>query len=215
MSSIIGSPTAWVGLIDPLLPDILRLILDCWAQMPAPEDSEGEDDITVRLCLILKQNRTARNLPFQIDIQMVELEPAEGNSMGRMDITFRPLIPREDIYFCLEGKLLNVTKNGRRRALASEYVKDGMMRFVSGKYARAVLHGGMAGYVRDGDTAYAITRVSANIKKHSVALGMDPSQKLSTSSVIGANSNIRETAHQRMSERFVIHHLFLPAALPA
>lgn len=213
MSGIIGSPAAWAGLLEPMLPDILQLVLDCWVSMPVPEQGEGEDDITVRLCLRLKHNRTARNLPFQIDTQMVELEPAEGNETGRMDITFRPLIPREDIYFCLEGKLLNVIKNDRRRALASEYVKQGMMRFISGKYARAVLHGGMAGYILDGDTTYAITRVSASIKKHCATLGMEPTQGLVASSVIGANRYVRETAHKRKGETFLIHHLFLAVAV--
>lgn len=215
MSRIIGSPAAWAGLIEPMLPTILQLVIDCWVQMAPPTQGEREDDLTIRLCLLLKQNRTARDLPFQIDTQMVELEPAEGNDMGRMDITFRPLIPREDIYFCLEGKLLNVRKNDRRRSLASEYVKQGMMRFISGKYAKAVYHGGMAGYILDADTSYAITRVSASIKRHCAALGMEPADGLTTSSLLGENRKVRETHHLRKGEKFLIHHVFLPVALSA
>ena len=88
---------------------------------------------------------------FQIDTQVVELEPAPGEDLGRLDIAFRPLIPREDIYFCLETKRLNVIKDGQTRTYASEYVRFGMMRFVTGQYAKAVRHGGMIGYVLDGD----------------------------------------------------------------
>ena len=213
--NFIGSPAEWAGLIEPMLPTILQFVVDCWVEMSVPTRGEREDDLTVRLCLLLKQNRTARELPFQIDIQMVELEPADGNETGRMDITFRPLIPREDIYFCLEGKLLNVTKNARRRSLASEYVNQGMMRFISGKYAKAVHHGGMAGYIIDGDTSYAITRVSASIKRHCAALGMEPAHGLTTSSFLGENRNVRETNHLRKGEKFLIHHVFLPVAPPA
>lgn len=213
MTRVFGSPKEWADLIDPMVPTILHLVLDCWTQMPAPDDTHHEDDITVRLCKILRQNRTARDLPFQIDPQMVELEPEEGNQTGRMDITFRPLVAREDIYFCLEGKLLNVIQNGRRRSLASEYVKQGMVRFISGKYSKAVLHGGMAGYVRDGDTKHAISRVAVNIKKQGAALGMESAGGLASSSVIENDDRVRETNHKRKTDRFLIHHLFLPVPI--
>lgn len=213
MTHVFGSPKNWANLIDPMVPTILHLVLECWTEMPVIEDTDREDDITVGLCKILRQNRTARDLPFQIDPQMVELEPEEGNQTGRMDITFRPLIPREDIYFCLEGKLLNIIRNRRRRSLASEYVKQGMMRFISGKYSKEVFHAGMAGYVRDGNTKHAISRVAANIRRHAVALGMEPIGLLGSSSVIDKDDRVRETNHERKGERFLIHHLFLPVPI--
>lgn len=140
---------------------------------------------------------------------MVELEPDEGEEMGRMDITFRPLIPREDIYFCLEGKRLNVIKDGRRRAYASEYVSQGMQRFITGKYAKAVLHGGMAGFVLDGDIKNAIANVAANIKKHHRTLGMKPPGEFLLSTIMTTDNRVRETNHRRKGECFRIHHLFL------
>jgi len=215
MTHVFGSPKNWADLIDPMVPTILHLVQESWTEMPVIDDTDREDDITFRLCKVLRQNRTARDLPFQIDPQMVELEPEEGNQTGRMDITFRPLVPREDIYFCLEGKLLNVTQNGRRRSLASEYVKQGMMRFISGKYSKEVLHGGMAGYVRDGDTKHAISRVAVNIKKQCAALGMEPTDALGPSSMIEKDDRVRETNHKRKGNRFLIHHIFLPCLIPA
>jgi len=215
MTHVFGSPKDWADLIDPMVPTILHLVIECWTEMPVIDDTHHEDDITIRLSKILRQNRTARDLPFQIDPQMVELEPEEGNQTGRMDIAFRPLVPREDIYFCLEVKLLNVMHNGRRRSLASEYVKQGMMRFISGKYSKAVLHGGMAGYVRDGDTKHAISRVAVNIKKQNAALGMEPADTLGPSSVIEKDDRVRETNHKRKGNRFLIHHIFLPFPIRA
>jgi len=102
--SVVGAPTDWAGLIDPMVPEILNLVVQSWEEMPAPAPDQREDDITVALCRALKNNRTARNLMFQIDTQVVELDPAPGQDFGRLDISFRPLIPREDIYFCLEAK---------------------------------------------------------------------------------------------------------------
>ena len=109
--------------------------------MPAPSKDEKEDNITNSLCETLRQNRTARSLPFQINTQHVELDPMPDEELGRLDIVFVPLVPREDIYFCLECKRLNVIKSGQKRSYASEYVLYGMMSFITGQYSKAVHHG--------------------------------------------------------------------------
>ena len=102
--SIIGVPTQWADLIDPMLPEILKLVISSWEEMPLPAPDDKEDNITIALCRTLRQSRTARGLMFQIHTQLVELEPATGEDPGRQDIVFVPLVPREDIYFCLESK---------------------------------------------------------------------------------------------------------------
>ena len=61
-----------------------------------------------------------------------------GEDLGRLDIAFIPLVPREDIYFCLESKRLNVVKDGKLRAYASEYVT---LRHVEVRH-RPILQGG-------------------------------------------------------------------------
>ena len=65
------------------------------------------------------------------------------------------------IYFCLECKRLNVVVNGIKRPGGSDYVVHGMARFVSGQYASAVRHGGMLGYVLDGNIPGAIANVES------------------------------------------------------
>ena len=126
---------------------------------------------------------------------------------------FNLLVPREDIYFCLEGKRLNVVKDGARRAYASEYVTFGMLRFVAGKYSRAVRHGGMIGYVLDGNVDRAITNIEANIQGQCSALRMAPPGRLLTSAIINDDSRVRETHHLRDAGTvFCLHHLFMAAA---
>lgn len=209
--SVVGTPTDWADLIDPMVPEILTLVIASWEQMPSPAPDEKEDNITVELCRALRQNRTARDLMFQIDTQVVELEPASGEDLGRLDIAFRPLIPREDIYFCLETKRLNVIKDGQTRAYAAEYVIFGMMRFVNGQYSRAVRHGGMIGYVLDGDVTRAITNVEGNIQRQHSALCMTAPGKFLPSTVLKKDARARETHHHRTHETnvFCIHHLFI------
>ena len=190
---------------------ILDLAVATWEGMPSPNSDDGEDKITTALCRALQQNRTARGLMFQICTQVVELEPAAGADAGRMDIVFIPLVPREDIYFCLEAKRLNVVKNDGSRAYASEYVTFGMLRFVAGQYSRSVRHGGMVAYVLDGNLSRAISNIEFNIRLHCGALCMERPAALLPSTVM-QDARARETHHRRVHDAnlFHIHHLFMP-----
>jgi len=214
--TIAGMPSEWADLIDPLVPEILNLVIASWEEMPSPTPDEKEDNITIALCRALMQNRTARGLPFQIRTQLVELEPIPGEDLGRLDIVFIPLVPREDIYFCLESKRLNVVKDGGTRAYAAEYVTFGMLRFVTGQYAKAVRHGGMIAYVLDGNVSRAMTNVEANIRKQRVALCMTATEAFLPSMVLKDDPRVRETHHHRVHETnvFRIHHLFMPTDSP-
>lgn len=209
--SVIGKPTEWAGLIDSMVPEILQLVVATWEKMPSPAPDEKEDNITNQLCRALRQNRTARDLMFTIDTQFVELEPMSGEALGRLDIVFRPTIPREDIYFCLESKRLNALKDGKVRAYASEYVKFGMLRFITGQYSKDVRHGGMIAYVLDGRVSRAKTNVADNIRRRCTALRMKPPGILLLSTVLIGDRRARETHHHRKhhTTRFRIHHLFM------
>jgi hypothetical protein len=214
---VVGIPAEWADLIDPMVPQILNLVIDSWDDMPAPASDEKEDNITISLCRLLKQNKAARGLPFRINIQRVELEPLAGEELGRQDIVFEPLHPCEDIYFCLESKRLNVVKGGTLRSYASEYVTHGMLRFVTGQYSKAVRHGGMVGYVLDGNIATAMNNVEGNIKRQPSALGMKAPGEFLPSTVLADEARARETHHQRTheTELFRIHHLFMAVGRPA
>jgi hypothetical protein len=214
--SVLGAPSEWVDLIDSMLPQVLNLVLKSWEDMPAPPPNETEDNITVALCRTLMQNRDARGLMFQIRTQVVELDPMPGEDLGRLDIAFIPLVPREDIYFCLESKRLNVVKDGKMRSYASEYVRLGMMRFVTGQYSKMVRHGGMIGYVLDGKVSEAMSNVEANIRERHEELCMSPPGAFQPSAVLSSESRARETHHKRAHEAslFQIHHLFMPGAAP-
>lgn len=211
--SVFGNPADWADLLDPMVPHILRLTIAAWESLPPIPPDEKEDNITLALCRALQQNRTARNLPLQIRPQQVELDPVPGEDMGRIDIAFNLLVPSEDIYFCLEGKRLNVVRYGATRAYASEYVNLGMMRLVTGQYARAVRHGGMIAYVLDGDIPRAIANVEANVRAQYSALRMTPPGSLLESEVLKPDTRGRESHHQREHDtiRFRIHHLFMAA----
>lgn len=215
--SVTGSADEWIDLLDRMLPSILRLVVDVWSGIPRPLSDHKEDSITEALCRALRSHRTARDLPFYIHIQMVELNPAAGEELGRLDIAFQPTglggAPDESIYFCLECKRLNVIVNGHKRPGGSDYVTHGMMRFVTGQYASAVRHGGMLGYVLNSDVAGAMANVESNVKRQHVALCMESPGPLRRSSVLTEIATAKESFHRRPGEsvEFRIHHLFMDA----
>ena len=219
--SIVGASDEWIGLLERMLPNILRLVIEVWTGMPKPFADDKEDPITELLCRALRKNRTIRDLPFYVQAQMVELEPAPGEEFGRLDIAFLPTglpgAPDESIYFCLECKRLNVVVKGHKRPGGSEYVAKGMVRFVSGQYSKAIRHGGMLGYVLDGDVAGAIANVESNVKRQHVSLCMEPPGALSVSSVLTSVPTARQSLHSRTGEstQFQIHHLFVDALTSA
>ncbi|HVR38219.1 MAG TPA: hypothetical protein VMU84_03935 [Thermoanaerobaculia bacterium] len=208
---IIGSPEYWVDFIDDHIPDILAAVIESWRQMVQPLPDALEDRITEALCRALKQDRTVRGLPFQIHVQSTELEPAAGEDVGCMDIAFYAPTNSEEYYFCVEAKRLNVIKNGTVRSYASEYVRFGMMRFITGQYAKSMRNGAMIGYVVDGRVAHAIANVEQNIRNQHVELGMTPPGELLRSTIIPDDDRARETQHTRRSDcsSFRIHHLFM------
>jgi hypothetical protein len=194
-----------------MVPRILRLAIETWDAMPPPGAAAREDPTTEQLCRALRQNRDSIELPFRIDLQMVELDPAEAETQGRMDIVFSPLAPREDIYFCLECKRLNVVSpDGVVRPYASEYVTQGMFRFIRGRYAALVRQGGMLGYVLNGNIPHAIANVGRCIGQRRDELGMAEGDGLRPSSFMSGDDRVRETRHTRphSAEHFRMHHIF-------
>lgn len=205
-----GDPTAWLDFIDSQMPAILRLVLSTWSDVPPLAPDALEDPTTEVLCRALRRNRTSGELPFRIDIQMVELDPAAGERQGRMDIVFSPMVPNEAIYFCLECKRLNAMIGGQRRTLATEYVSQGMFRFVRRQYGAQVRHGGMLGYVLDGQVDAAVNAVAVAIVAQKNELGFVGKPTLSPSRFLPDGAGVFETAHTRVDPQqpFLVQHIF-------
>ncbi len=209
-----GSADQWIELVDSQIPDILELVVQTWESMPAPTGDDREDAITNKLCRALRRSRDSVQLAFRIDTQLVELDPAEGESEGRMDIVFSPTVPREDIYFCLECKRLNVLSScGSVRPYFAEYVVKGMVRFITGQYAASVPAGGMLAYVLDSQVDTAIAGILANIENNKALLGVKGVVEFRPSQSLPHDPRVRETVHLRGTDEseFLIHHLFMAA----
>ena len=213
--SVAGNPAQWDDLFEQdLIPAVLALVKAAWDQLEKPGQDAREDDISKRLYVALVNGKDRNTHAFLIRYQDVEVDDDLSKETGRKDIVFFPSLFDEPIYFCLEAKRLNALVSGQRKSLADEYVKEGMQRFVDGKYSRHVRHGGMLGYVLDGDIDRAITNVSNCIRLHQAALRMEAPAELLRSASGPTIPTHDETRHRRPHEEimFCLHHLFVAGA---
>lgn len=211
-----GDTADWDDLFaGQLLPLVFALVLDAWDHFKKPAADEREDATSLRLHSAMVHGKDRQRHPFLIRYQDVEVDTDLAEVTGRKDIVFFPSND-EDIYFCLEAKRLNALVSGVRRSLAHEYVTDGMQRFVERKYSRHVRHGGMLGYVLDGQVDRAMRNVANVIRIHHVSLGMEPPGEMRRSALRPNDGHARETHHKRPKEPvlFRLHHLFVASLRP-
>ncbi len=210
--TILGNRDEWISLLDSLIPEIVNLILEAWALMGQIAPDSKEDPVSEELCKRLRSTKRHLQLPLCVNTQHVELDSkARGVDQGRIDIVFTPLVPDESIYFALECKRVNVAQaDGSTRGYHSEYVSEGLMRFVSGQYANEVRHGGMLAFVLDGNVSKAMKGVVRNIKTKTVLLGLT-SAGVEASQYLPTNESVRQTTHQRTATagEVVVQHFFM------
>jgi hypothetical protein len=208
-----GDSSEWDGFIESGgVATVLGLALDAWQHISLPAHDELEVAISIRLytAMVKKQDRQLHR--FLIRYEDVEVDTDLARETGRKDIVF---FPGHDgnYYYCLEAKRLNARIDGVMKSLADEYVKEGMQRFVDGKYSRHVFHSGMIGYVLDGDVSRAMANVLNNIQKHHTALAMDVPGNWADCPHRPDDQHAKETEHQRRgaTRRLHLQHLFVTA----
>lgn len=214
---VIGNVQLWEDTFpDHLVPNIIDLVSETWLRLKKPGPSELEVPITRRFKHALREEKNVRRLPFRIEREMSEDDLVTGEELGRIDLKFMPAESAlEEVYFSFECKRLHALQKGRYRSLGSEYVTEGMLRYVTGQYAVKMLSGGMIGYVLDGECDRAIKTIEKSIKSNSARLQLMPPAKLATSSIRSTNPIVRETVHKLGGKRnFTLHHLFLSGAKP-
>ena len=124
--------------------------------------SRLEDPITrnlIRRLRLVPQLRGRFHIVSQFEIIDCTLD-RDPDPLGYIDVAILFSVAEDEVCLALECKRLNV--NGT--SLATKYVTEGIMRFVSGKYTPAVPIGGMIGYVMDGRVQQASDAVLKQIR---------------------------------------------------
>ena len=166
---IVGDPHLWkarfITLDERLLRRIRHVWPDCVALLPGQPE---EDDITINLVALLLKDAIVRRICYFVIYHHEPFGMRSGGakfSKGQIDLAF--LLDQErERYIAYECKRLNVIYAGARNSLATRYVKDGIMRFLSEKYAEGMPIGCMLGYVMDGDLPFAVTQVRSAIESN-------------------------------------------------
>lgn len=188
----------------------IEAVLEVWDRCRSRFASDSrEDAITNQLVLLLKRRRS-NPLPFRITLQPSEVEAdANGNAIiaGRHDIRLDFALD-DDASLVYECKRLNVVKNGKKSSLATEYVSDGMMRFVTCQYSPQVRQGGMLGYVMNGDLDDAAAKVNKATNAHAGVLALE-GMPVSFSGIKAGTRCSSEHRRAQCASPFRIHHLLL------
>lgn len=212
---VIGDADLWADTFpDGLIPRIIDLVTETWVDFVKPVGTDHEVEITRRFKQSLRQAKDLRRLPVRIERETAEDHLETGAEIGRIDLKFMPSERALDrIYFAFECKRLNVSDSkGDIDTLAPEYVKQGMMRFMTGQYAATLTHGGMIGYVLDGRCSHAMGLVEKNIRANVSELKMTAPGVLDKSTLRASDEFIRATVHHLAArDPFLLHHLFLSA----
>jgi hypothetical protein len=211
---IVGDPHVWkarfITLDERLLSRILHVWPPCVALLPGQPE---ENCITINLVALLLQDAVVRRICYFV---VYHHEPfgthPGGAQFSKGQIDFAVLLDQErERYVAYECKRLNVTYEGARASLATRYVKDGMMRFLTEQYAEGLPVGCMLGYVMDGDLPFALKQVHGAIDAHKTSLGImdgaSPSQ-----AVPGIERF--STLHQRANTSIIeLRHALLPFSI--
>jgi hypothetical protein len=168
---------------------------DCIAPLQAVKGSmPHEDYITNHLVDALIRTK---KLPGRIVPQYPLLSPNAQQLLkvgSKIDFVLT-IGDEEDVYLACECKRLNVPYKKKTRALAHEYVRDGLMRFVSGQYSQGLPLAMMLGYVMNQHADVAHQRV-----KRAISRSKSIQMKSSVDNVIVAGKPIRfSTIHACVS----------------
>lgn len=207
---ILGDTQDWRDKFVTFDERVLARVLHVWPRCIAVLPSQPEeDDITINLVDLLWKDAVVRRLCHYVEYHFepwgVDVNGAKF-SKGQIDIGV--LIERDrDRYLAYECKRLNVINTGTRSSLATRYVTQGMMRFLTEQYAEGLSVGCMIGYVMDGDLPFALQKVTKAILDNKTPLGLLAGP---TAMVAVAGTERFQTEHQRKADPIELRHLLLP-----
>lgn len=164
-----GDPAQWLAHFTGLEQRLTMAIEAAWPTCIAPlQAAKGamthEDYITNQLVKTLIQSKT---VPGRIVPQYALLASNSKNLIhvvSKIDFVLT-IGDDENVYLACECKRLNVPYKTKTRALAHEYVRDGLTRFVTGQYANGLPLAMMLGYVMDAQTASAHDRLKKALQR--------------------------------------------------
>ncbi|MFH0725600.1 MAG: hypothetical protein V2B19_04485 [Pseudomonadota bacterium] len=191
------------------IPIVLSFLIQAGDTLRKKTDNDREDWITRRLHARLIRIQEFRDGPLDIRLQpeIPAIDLDADTPAGRIDLLVSCGFGHE-VYFAVEAKRLRVCSSDGRIIFHgnSEYVLDGMMRFVRGQYAPHMEAGAMLGYVFDGKIDKARSNIDKSIRKNAVDLKLAHPGQLVRSPIL-AGMHVDETRHALIARSFTIFHV--------
>ena len=209
---LVGASERWLAKMRDIDELFLQGVDQVWPECRKHFDTSSyENPISDQLVALLKRSPIGRGR-FLIDLRSKEPElDRNGKAFIRGELDIKVFFTlREDVFLIYECKRLNVTyPSGKRASLAGDYIEQGMMRFVTGQYARELPFGAMLGYVLDGDVDRASSAIRKAIGERLSPLGMTNAVPVSLNP-IGIITHF-STVHDRLSfSKIEVRHALLP-----
>ena len=159
--------------------------LTCWADEDWCRFDDEENSCTVRVYGFAKELSRFTNYRVSYDAAHPSKDMLEGKVSVRS-------APRPDLIIHMGNTdiLVECKRLGTHSSHPSEYVKEGIDRFVTGTYGTPHGFGLMIGYVQKGDPARWVRAINRNIMQHSK---MDESHCLA----LGPSKNRHQSVHLR------------------
>ncbi|WP_051309805.1 hypothetical protein [Desulfogranum japonicum] len=152
----------------------MERIPDVWPKCQSLlTDQPDEDTITENLVNLLSKDAVVRRLGY-LEYQYYSFKETETGAItdtGRIDFVL-VLDNDRSVYVAYECKRLNVVRSSGRLSQATDYVDEGIMRFVTEQYSESLPFACMLGYVMDGDVKFAKTQVYRTIESKKGDLGL-------------------------------------------
>jgi hypothetical protein len=208
--SIVGKSRLWVSSFEDVHTLLIDAIVRVWPSCRATcLATTLEDEITRKLVVLIRKDQTIRSSPFFVESQLELLPPdlkGDVTAKGYLDIAILFFTASRKVYLAFECKRLNISDaRGNRKSLATEYVLEGMLRFVRAQYAKSFPVGAMIGYVIDGDTFSATSAVLIQTRKYHRRLRCRSRDIRS-----GAPPAALTTMHRRACGNIRLTHLLVP-----
>jgi len=189
-----------------LIPVIVQDVLDAFKSLRAPPKGEKrpEEDLSKQVYrqLLRIPRYTFGPLEPHIESCLPDLE-------SRADIRFS-CGAGIHTYFIFEAKRLFVTHpGGKTVSLVSEYIHEGMMRFIVGRYAPYQQASAMLGYVFEVAVNDARNKVALSIENEREKLCLKNGYKTSS---LPVTPPVDETRHDVQGKPFTLYHLY--ASIP-
>ncbi len=217
-----GDSTVWRQRFIDVHDKLLARIAVVWPRCAARFEAVTiENSMTDQLVLALQRDPVAKDFLIVPQLKLLDKDQrGDVVTKGFIDIAVFFNLDNS-VYVAFECKRLNVRYEGGRHSLAGKYADEGLMRYISAQYARALPLGAMLGYVMDGDVDWVLVQLGAAFRARKKKLCLHGSLTAAHSHrPLGGRASIVtvvflrcfQTRHRRPGESvpFEVRHALLP-----